>query len=50
MNIYDERPGFESYNMMNMPYPNMPVMYPNNNTCTNNIDNKLATQENTSIN
>ena len=24
--IYDERPSFESYNMMNMQYPNMPMM------------------------
>ena len=24
--VYDERPSFESYNMMNMQYPSMPVM------------------------
>lgn len=24
--VYDERPSFESYNMMNMQYPNMPIM------------------------
>lgn len=24
--VYDERPSFESYNMMNMQYPNMPMM------------------------
>lgn len=24
--IYDERPGFEAYNAVNMQYPNMPVM------------------------
>lgn len=31
--VYDERPGFESYNAVSMQYPNMPVMpmqpYPN---------------------
>ena len=46
MNMYDERPGFESYNMVNIPYPNMPMMYPsyqNNNSC--NIENKISKLE-----
>lgn len=33
--VYDERPGFESYNMMNMSYPNMPMM-PNMGFMQNN--------------
>ncbi len=45
--IYDERPGFESYNMVNFPYQGMPMMYPSNNTSTcNNMDNRLSKLEN----
>ena len=44
-NIYDERPGFETYSMVNMPYPGMPMMY-NNNCQSNNIDNRLTKIEN----
>lgn len=45
--IYDERPGFESYNMVNFPYPNMPMMYPNPSmntnyqSCSDNMNNKI---------
>ena len=47
--LYDERPGFESYNMMNFT-PGMPIMYPNmnyNSSCqNNNIDNRINKLEN----
>lgn len=49
--VYDERPGFESYNMMNMSYPNMPVMpnmgyIPNNNmNGYNQLENRISTLE-----
>ena len=45
--IYDERPGFESYNMFNT---GMPMMYPYMNTsCQNNsnIENRIIKLENT---
>jgi hypothetical protein len=46
--IYDERPGFESYSMMNFPYPSMPIMQgqyyqPNSN---NNLEDKISKLEN----
>ena len=49
--IYDERPGFESYNMVNFPMGGMPMMYPMNNqsgTCSNsnNYDNRKTKLEN----
>ena len=48
--IYDERPGFESYNMMNIPYPGMPIMYPNssmsNNCIQKDYENKINKLEN----
>ena len=42
--IYDERPGFESYNMMNFNTPGMPMIYPNmgynmQSTCSGNSSN-----------
>lgn len=41
--IYDERPGFESYNMM---YSGMPMMAPINQTCqNNNYDNRISKLE-----
>ena len=43
--IYDERPGFESYNMMNFPYPGMPI-YPNMNYVDNNLESKISKLEN----
>ena len=47
--IYDERPGFESYNMMNFA-PGMPMVppYMNYNTCSmnNNYDNRISRLEN----
>ena len=49
--IYDQRPGFESYNMMNMTYPNMPIMpnmgfMPNNNmNCYNQLENRISILE-----
>ena len=44
--VYDERPGFESYNMMNFGMPGMPIMYPyQQSTCQNNNDNKIAKLE-----
>ena len=44
--VYDERPGFESYNMMNMSYPGMPMMpmMPNNNSY-NQLENRISTLE-----
>ena len=52
--IYDERPGFESYNMMNFG-PGMPMMTPYMNynmgqTCqknNNNYDNRISKLEST---
>ena len=41
-NIFDGRAGFESYNMMNFPYPGMPIMQ--NTSCSN--DNKINKLEN----
>ena len=47
----DQRPGFESYNMMNMTYPNFPVMpnmgfIPNNNMNSfNNLESRISTLE-----
>ena len=50
--VYDERPGFESYNMVNFPTPGMPMMYPNMNynmgqTCSqnNNYENRISRLE-----
>ena len=50
--VFDERPGFESYNMMNFTNPLMPMMYPypsNNMSCQNNsnIENRISKLENT---
>lgn len=41
---YDERPGFESYNSVNFPYPAMMPMMPtpninNNTSCQKNVSN-----------
>lgn len=39
---YDERPGFESYNMMNFGYPQGPMMMPvtpSMSSCNNQNDN-----------
>lgn len=52
--VYDERPGFESYNMVNFPNPGMPIMYPNMNyvntgsSCAqnNNYENRIQKLEN----
>lgn len=54
--MFDERPGFESYNMVNFPYPSMPMMYPINtgyqntsscnNNSNNNIENRISKLEN----
>lgn len=41
--VYDERPGFESYSMMNM-YPMMPMM-PNNTNCYNNLESRISSLE-----
>ena len=52
--IYDERPCFESYNMMNMTYHNMSMMpimpnmgfMPNNNMNSyNQLENRISTLE-----
>ncbi len=49
--VYDERPGFESYNMMNF-VPGMPMMYPNmnynNGQCSqnNNYESRFSRLEN----
>ena len=43
-NIYDERPGFEAYSMMNMPIAN-PMMFPNN-YYDNNYSNNCNSLEN----
>ena len=50
--IFDERPGFESYNMMNFQTPSIPMMYPGMNynmgtSCSqnNNYDNKISKLE-----
>jgi hypothetical protein len=55
--VYDERPGFEAYNAVNMQYPNMPVMpmmVPNmgfNNTSNNqtnsynNLESRVSNLE-----
>jgi tetrahydromethanopterin S-methyltransferase subunit B len=52
--VYDERPGFESYNMMNFGNPGMPMMYPTMNyqTGTNcsqmqnsNLESKISKLE-----
>lgn len=37
-------PGFESYSMMNFPYPGMPIMQ--NKSCNNNMDNRITKLEN----
>ena len=51
--IYDERPGYESYNMMNF-NPGMPIMTPymNNMNCqnNNNLENRISKLENTEDN
>ena len=50
--VYDERPGFESYNMMNWGYPNMPMMpnmgvMPNNNmNSCNQLEKRVSNLEN----
>ena len=49
--VYDERPGFESYNAFNMQYPNIPVMpymaMPmNQNNGMNNLESRISTLEN----
>lgn len=48
--VYDERPGFESYNMVNFPNPGMPMMYPNNMgvSCSsnNNYESRIQKLEN----
>lgn len=46
--VYDERPGFESYNMMNFGYPGMPMMQsmPCQNNVVNNYDEKISKLEN----
>ena len=42
--VYDERPGFESYNMMNMSYPVMPnIGYMPNNF--NQLENRISNLE-----
>lgn len=49
--VYDERPGFESYNMMNMSYPNMPMipnmgfMQNNNMNSYNQLENRVSALE-----
>lgn len=53
--VYDERPGFESYNAVSFPYPGMMPMMPisnnnsNNSSCQNsikNLENKVSNLEN----
>ena len=50
--IYDERPGFETYSMMNFPYPSSPMMFPNNNYydnnsgCNSNMETRISKLEN----
>jgi len=45
--VYDERPGFETYSMMNMPYPSTSMMFPNNyyNNCSN-LESRINKLEN----
>lgn len=55
--VYDERPGFEAYNAVNMQYPNMPIMpnmmmpnmgFNNNsnmNNSYNNLENRVSNLE-----
>ena len=50
--VYDERPGFENYSMMNFA-PGMPIMYPNMNynmgqcsqNSNNNYENRITKLE-----
>lgn len=46
--MFEERPGFESYNMMNFSNPGMPLVYPNvsysANQCSN-VDNRISKLE-----
>lgn len=44
--LYDERPGFESYSMMNM-YPMVPNIgfIPNNMNSFNNLESRISTLE-----
>ena len=55
--IFDERPGFESYSSVNFPYPGMPMMpitgmsmsTSNNSNCSqnmNNLENRINNLEN----
>ena len=51
--VYDERPGFESYNSVSFPYPGMMPMMPmatNNNSSIQssikNLENKISNLEN----
>lgn len=43
--VYDERPGFESYNAVNMQYPSMPIM-PYNMVMPNTMNQNMNSYNN----